>query len=31
VALLALLTVPVVVWFMVRRIRARLGHRDGPS
>ena len=29
--LLALLTVPVVivVWFMVRRIRARLAHRDG--
>jgi uncharacterized membrane-anchored protein len=29
--LLALLTIPVVlvVWFMVRRIRARLGHRDG--
>jgi uncharacterized membrane-anchored protein len=32
-ALLALLTVPVVlvVWFMVRRIRARLGHRAGPD
>ena len=32
-ALLALLTVPVVVlvWLMVRRIRARLGHRSGPD
>jgi uncharacterized membrane-anchored protein len=30
-ALLALLTIPVVVvvWLMVRRIRARLGHRAG--
>jgi uncharacterized membrane-anchored protein len=31
--LLALLTVPVLVlvWLMVRRIRARLGHRSGPD
>jgi uncharacterized membrane-anchored protein len=31
--LLALLTVPVilVVWFLVRRIRRRLGHRAGPA
>ena len=31
--LLALLTLPVVVlvWWMVRRIRARLGHRAGPG
>jgi uncharacterized membrane-anchored protein len=31
--LLALLTVPVVllVWLLVRRIRARLGHRSGPD
>ena len=31
--LLALLTIPVVVlvWLMVRRIRAGLGHRGGPD
>jgi uncharacterized membrane-anchored protein len=31
--LLALLTVPVVllVWLLVRRIRARLGHRSDPD
>ena len=31
--LLALLTIPVVVlvWLMVRRIRARLGHRSGDQ
>ena len=31
--LLALLTIPVLVlvWLMVRRIRARLGHRAGPG